>query len=498
MLGLEIYIYTTSFSTTIFVAKADSTGCLGLQSTPRGFSPIQAITVAFLSFLVRHRRRPSKQLVINLFARAQSQYIFPGSVNNDKKHILDDRGLIRWWCKVLNPLLGDVILNSSTMNWDRRRGYLVIPGLDDYETRAFIPRTEDAAQKWSLGHPLELTSPYTKDATNYDNVSPRCLIPTYPDDPKARFIEELEESTSEKVKLSRGWKTLKTLDQFWDMMAFRQECSSGRMTGFVWLVFEPSLASTSPRDHRSDAAGSSLIAPTSTPAGPPHDPLDRADLSPSSKPRSRVAPLEPRISLPSMSRPTSTKSLRRKRRAMKVLKGPIISREPRIKTHRVKYPDRIETPYYYWPDAGRGRVVLDDNGYKRAVELLLHLEFGGLEQAIASTSRWTSEINMGENWALPVIGEQVVSDRPPAVVPPGTVNNLTGSIQKKRKSEDDSSNKMATTPVNTLGGGLVRKRIKVDGNRGSAEVPSADNKMAAELKVTVLGSGLIKKKPKAQ
>ncbi|KAI1158350.1 hypothetical protein F5B18DRAFT_90030 [Nemania serpens] len=497
VLGLEIYIYTTSFSTTIFVAKADSTGYLGLQSTPRCFSPIRAITLAFLRFLVQHRRRPSKQLVVNLFARAQSQYIFPGSVENDKKHILDDRGLIRWWCRVLNPLLGDDIPNNPAMNWDRRHGYLVIPGLDGYETRAFIPRTGDAAHKWLLGHPLELMSPYTKDATHYDNVSSRCLIPTYPDDPKARFIEELEESTSEKVKISSGWKTPKTLDQFWEMMAFRQECSSGRMTGFVWLVFEPSSASTSPRGRHSDATSSSLTAHMPTPAGSSRGPLNRADpsLSPS-KPHTSIISLEPPTLFLPRARTTNTKSLRRKRSAIKVLRGPIISREPRIKTHRAKYPDRIETPYYYWPEAGRGRVVLDDNGYKRAVELLLHLEFRGLEQAIASTSRWISEVNMGENWALSVIGEQVMADHAPARTPLGTVNNLTGSIQKKRKSEDDSSDKGASTLVNMLGGGLVRKKSKVDDDEGPAEVSSTD-KMAAEFKVTVLGSGLVKKKPKA-
>ncbi|KAI1108796.1 hypothetical protein F5Y14DRAFT_60485 [Nemania sp. NC0429] len=500
VLGLEIYIYTTSFSTTIFVAKADSTGYLGLQSAPRGFSPIRAITAAFLSFLVEHRRRPSKQLVINLFARAQSQYIFPGSVNNDKKHILDDRGLIRWWCRVLNPLLGDGVLNGSTINWHRRHGYLVIPGLDDYETRAFIPRTEDAAHKWSLGHPLELISPYTKDATTFDNVSPRCLIPTYPDDPKARFIEELEESTSEKVKLSRGWKTPKTLDQFWEMMAFRQECSSGRMTGFVWLVFEPSPASTSPLNRRSDASGLGVTAPTSARASSCHDPLDRTDSSVPTPNRSHISIVSPetQISLPSRSRPASIKSLQRKRRGRRVLKGPIIAREPRIKTRRTKYPDRVETPYYYWPEAGRGQVVLDDHGYKRAVELLLHLEFRGLEQAIASTSRWISEVNVGENWALPVIGEQIILDHhPSASSPPGIVNNLTGSVQKKRKSEDDSSKKSPATPVNTLGGGLVRKKSKADDNEGSAKVSSGYN-TATGIQVTMLGSGLVRKKPKAQ
>ncbi|TGJ79375.1 hypothetical protein E0Z10_g9395 [Xylaria hypoxylon] len=495
VLGLEIYVYTTTFSTAIFVAKADSTGYLHLESTPQRFSPIRAITAAFVDFLIEHRTRPSKQLIINLFARAQSQYLFPGSVKNIKKHILDDRGLIKWWCRVLNPLLEDHAQDNPARNWDRVHGYLVIPGLDDYETRAFVPRTENATANWSLGHPLELISPYTKDSASYGNVPPRCLIPTYPDDPKARLVEELEESTSEKAKLLSGWKTPKTLDQFWELMAFRQECSSGRMTGFVWLVFEPRLASTSPRNRHSNTTdanpAAALPTPTSSFSGTPNhsDPPS----TPKKSHKSSIASLETPTSSPSKLIPASTKLLQRKRRAKRVLKGPIFPRQPRVKTHRAKYPDRIETPYYYWPETGRGQVVLDDNGYKRAVELLLHLEFKSLEQAIASTSRWAGEVNMGDDWALPVVGEKVTLDQSASNASPKTVNNLAGSIQRKRKSEDEPSGK---NTVNMLGGGLVRKKVKVDGNEGSADVQT-HNKTDPEPKVNVLGSGLVRKKTKA-
>src|SRR6266487_4672259 len=35
-------------------------------------------------------------------AWAQGQYLFPGSVENSRKHILNDRGLVKWWCRALN------------------------------------------------------------------------------------------------------------------------------------------------------------------------------------------------------------------------------------------------------------------------------------------------------------------------------------------------------------------------------------------------------------
>ncbi|KAI1429642.1 hypothetical protein F5Y12DRAFT_727234 [Xylaria sp. FL1777] len=501
VLALEIYLYTTTFSTAVFVAKADSTGYLHLQPTHQGFSPIRAVTVAFLNFLIEHRRRPSKQLVINLFARAQSQYLFPGSVKNDKKHILDDRGLIKWWCRMLNPLLEDHVQNDSTKNardWDRVHGYLVIPGLDDYETRAFVPKTEHATRNWSLGHPLELISPYTKDATTYGNVPPRCLIPTYPDDPKARFVGELEESTSEKAKLLGGWKTPKTLDQFWEMMAFRQECSSGRMTGFIWLVFEPTQTSLFPQKQHSNTMSSNPVAATlPTPTASFSDPTDHADsLSTLEKtPENNTTSLETLISSPLKSTAARSKLARRKRRAQKKLKGRIIPRQPRVKTFRAQYFKKTETPYYYWPEEGRGQVVLNDNGYKRAVELLLHLEFKGLEHAIASTSRWIGEVNMGEDWALPVVGEKVVLAQSASNAALKAVNNLTGPIQRKRKSEDEVSNKKQSPTVNTLGEGLLRKKVKVDSNEELVDVQSS-NDTSSGPKVKMLGSGLVRKKSK--
>ncbi|OTA67211.1 hypothetical protein K449DRAFT_324913 [Hypoxylon sp. EC38] len=453
VLALEIYIYTTSFSTIIFVSKADSTGYLNLLDLPKGSpSPIREVTACFLAFLVANRRRPAKQLVVNLFARSQSQYLFPGSVKNNGKHILDDRGLVKWWCKVLNSLLEGDEYSDVRKPWDGIHGYLIVPGLDNYETRAFLPRTGTAASNWTLGHPLEKISPYTKDPSTYGHIiHPRSLIPTYPDDPKARFIEELEESTPEKVKLLSGWRAPKTLDQFWEMMSFRQECSSGRLTGFIWVVFEPRVTS---------------------------------------QPDSSVTSFATRL---------------RKRKTKKVLKGLIITRKPQIKTHQgPQFPKVTETPYYFWPENGRGNVVLSDNAYKRAVELLLHLEFGTLEQAIASTARWTKDVNMGENWTLEIVGtRETTTPTTSSSDTSGAINNLSGMVRRKRGSDDQSTNvtDSSTGVVNMLDGGLVRKKAKLDtSNTADTSAQGLDQGHPAaepETKVNVLGAGLIKKKPKA-
>ncbi|KAI1206305.1 histone acetylation protein-domain-containing protein [Annulohypoxylon truncatum] len=492
VLGLEIYIYSTSFSTTIFVAKADSTGYLNFLNLPKGTpSPIREITSCFLAFLVAKRRRPTKQLVVNLFARSQSQYLFPGSIKNDGKHVLDDRGLVKWWCRVFNSLLEGDEHSDARKLWDGIHGYLTIPGLDNYESRAFLPRTSTAATNWTLGHPLEKISPYTNNPNTFGrNIYPRSLIPTYPDDPKARFVQELEESTPDKAKLISGWRTPKTLDQFWEMMAFRQECSSGRMTGFMWIVFEPQSLKRPDSPKASSDTGipitnTSFLASTDSaapPTTPQHGQQDatgiNSPVSPSEQPRRK-----------------RTKA-RWKRKAKKRLTGPIIPREPRVKTHAKDFPKLTETAHYFWPEDGRGQVVLSDNEYKRAIELLLHLEFGTLEQAIASTARWAKEVNMGKPWTLGIVGERV-SATPATSSSTSEVNNLSGMIKRKRGSDGAS---VATSSVNTLGGGLVRKKAKLDEN--VAETPAADtdqNQPAVESQpqVNVLGAGLIRRKSRA-
>ncbi|KAI1640607.1 histone acetylation protein-domain-containing protein [Biscogniauxia mediterranea] len=477
ILGLEIYIYTTAFSTIIFVAKADSTGYLHLLNLPKGApSPIREITAAFMNFLVATRRRPSKQLVVNLFARAQSQYLFPGSVKNKGKHVLDDRGLVKWWCRVLNPLLEEEenISNKARKGWGRIHGYLIIPGLDSYETRAFLPRTSGASKNWTLGHPLEHMSPYSRDPSTFGNdIPPRCLIPTYPDDPKARFVQELEEATSEKAKLLGGWKTPRTLDQFWEMMAFRQECSSGRMTGFVWVVFDP--------PSHSDQPGSDLTADN-----PATEEIATATLSANSETSPAQKP-------------------KRKRPARKILSGRIVPRKPHIKTHlRAQFPTRIETPHYYWPEAGRGQVVLNENGYKRAVELLTNLEFSTLAQATMSTARWANEVNAGEDWALRIIGERESVPQPVSSSSSGggvgVVNNLSGMIKRKRPAEEPPKDATSSSgSVNVLSSGLIRKKTKdspIDETAAAVQDSQEQARADTALRVNVLSTGLVRKKAK--
>ncbi|KAK4139544.1 histone acetylation protein-domain-containing protein [Dichotomopilus funicola] len=463
--AVEVLIFTTAYQTTLFVSKADSTGYLHLLGLPPGAPPpIRQVLATFLAYLLDHRRRNHVQSVVNLFARAQAQYLFPGSVRNKGKHVLDDWGLVRWWCRVLNPLIEESTKRSSTSS----RGYLLVPGLEESEMRAFLPRTPGSMANWTIGHPLERISHYSRDS---DSVPPRCLIPGYPDDPKSRFRDELDEEVSSKKQGVEAWKSVKSLGQFWEMMAFRQECSSGRLTGFIWLVFD-----TTPR------------TPLATPNPSVDSPLQRTPAtlsrqragvsSTTSRPSSRKPGVSP-VALPSVAPPQNTK-----KKSKKKLSGPIIPRTPKIKTHATsRLINRPKTTaYYYWPTEGRGDQIVDDTEYKRIVELLLHLDFSTLDKAIGSSRRWLHEIGAGSNVGEGIVGRAVFPQVPgvtgtAAQASSGTVTNLTGLVRRKNPAipaettpnqTPNSRTEGTSTPiiepaakVNVLGTNLVRKRKKV-------------------------------------
>ncbi|KJZ72316.1 hypothetical protein HIM_08242 [Hirsutella minnesotensis 3608] len=470
VLGLEIFIYSTAFSTTLFVSKADSTGYLALLNLSKAASsPIRDVCSVFINHLIEQRRRRGTQFVVSLFARAQDQYLFPGSIKHAAKHVLDDRGLVRWWCRVLDPLLTSSSGQDTASPPPCVKGYLVVPGLDPHETRAFIPRNSAAASSWTLGHPLERISHYCRE---FDWVPPRCLIPRFPDDPKSRFRDELDEEAAKSgiMKTLGSWKSVKTLDTFWEVMGFRQECSSGRMTGFIWIVFDD------------QPSGTDSVANADATAEAPQTPRKQK------MPRDAIPNTTPKKLFPSKresstgASPAIPKDVqKRHKKKKKKLTGKIEPRPPRIKTKRRNY--LLERPssskYYYWSPEGRGEVIVDEGDYKRIMELLLHLDFATLDKAAGSSRRWIDEAGMGREWGLEVTGSKqpLQCTQNGDTVGSAPVNNLSGLIKRKRADVTGSE-------ADSRGGGT---RVGDGGKHDSC---------AQEPVVNTLNSGLVRKKPK--
>ena len=487
--AIEILIYTTNHLTTLFVSKADSTGYLHLLKLPKGTpSPLRILSTTFLQHLIEERRRPDRRLVLSLFARAQNQYLFPGSVENSHKHVLDDRGLIKWWCKVVDPLLGVYVndeddpvskRNGSTTSKPgmKSHGFLRVPGCDTYETRGFIPRSANAQgqRHWSTADPLVQLG-------KQPNLPERCLIPRFPDDPKARFMEQLDDELPDEVtqpslsqteevlstiKHTGQWRSVQSLEQFWEMMSFRQECSSGRLVGFLWALFAPDNLDRNPSPGNSGEnthkpSQSALPTPLDTQHQESARPPPRLSLRSSSgpEPQSKTPPMAP-------SNPS-----------------PVFSRVKAEETAIQAQPE--ETKSFYWPLSSRGEVVLRQKDYERVGTLLLRLDYADEEIAADSTSKWIGDVAQRagvKSWGYPVTGEFV----PPVINDAGNSANpavLDVGLIRKRKDppntlegpSDKPASVNGTPAVNMLSTGLVRKKAKVGNNMGP--VPTAQQSNA--------------------
>ncbi|KAG5940158.1 hypothetical protein E4U59_002634 [Claviceps monticola] len=465
VLGLEIFLYTTAHSTTLFVSKADSTGYLPLLGLPRhgSASPVRDVCAAFIEHLVEHRRRAGIQFVISLFARSQGQYLFPGSVDHGGKHILDDRGLIKWWCRVLDPLIKSppppplLEKDAAPTQKQNGQGYLLVPGLDAHETRVFIPYrgpSSSSSSSWTVAHPLERISRYYHE---FDWVPPRCLIPRFPDDPKCRFRDELDEETGSGAlrRTTGNWKNIKTLDIFWEMMAYRQECSSGRMTGFIWVVLEDEALETA----------AAAVTPTNNDLP---SPSNTGALPTSAK----VVPQARRLKSIAKAIAKARANPKLKIQRFRKLKGGVMRRQLTPKTqqrnHDIDIPTK--TRHYYWPPAGRGSRILNERAYKRITELMLHSDFSTLDKAVSSTERWIKEGGLGNSdWGCLVTGQREETHKRDGASCSSAaelikVNDVGGLVKRKRvkvsPDREDVKQSKEEGHVNVLGAALVRKKVK--------------------------------------
>lgn len=451
--GIEALVYSSSFLTTIFISKADSTGFLHQLKIPPKVSLLRLISNTFLAFLVRMRQRPGVRLVVSLFARAQNQYLFPGSVENEKKHVLDDRGLIKWWCRALDPILRQYEPESTSSEkglLDQRMesvknsatAFLIVPGCDRFEMRGFFPTSAktDAMDRvrWSNSYPRQ-------QLCRHPDAPPRCLIPRFPDDPKTRFLidldDELPKPTEDDTSSNSGqWRSVKSLDQFWEMMSFRQECSAGRLVGFLWVIINPPglVNSTRMVDSVSGHNGNG----TSHTEGP------------SSK-----------------GKPTSTKP-------QDDGKSPIS--EPPLASKDSTTPKDDPSPFY-WPETGRGHVVLSESDYKSAMDFLLQQDFNNEEASIAGTKAWTDRISSLADelvWGQHVVGTKQYGNSMPKS--PET-NNLmdSGLIRKRKKADTDD-------------GGSKEGREHESATGPETQEPASDHAPS----INVLNTNLIRKKKK--
>lgn len=508
--AIEVLIYTVprQHSRTFFVSKADSSGYL--PSNASSFTPesgerkstLRTISTAFIKYLFDTSRRADPHLTatISLFARSQPQYLFPNSGENDKKHVLTDRGLIAWWGKVLDPVLQEYASSGG-------KGYLLVPGFDAGQTRFMIPSVAEGGAKWTNGHPFKL------DLDN--DVSVREVIPHFLDDPKARYLDELNGVAGSKDAGAGGggkvkeraaaWRDIKTIDQFWELMSFRQECSLGRCVGFLWIVVEgvkrerkmttASLGGESiPEDEvvlsptsATDLVFSEGILGAATTASNSQEisPIESVGPLDSITTASLASPVEAPTPAPT---PPSPATSPRKRRS-----SSSTSFQPSKKKLRALSFSSTSTATPLIPPL----LTLDEKAYIRTIDSLLnHSDFGDIESAKRGSRKWIESVQPGVSekgdWGVNVVG-------------------LVKVVQNGKQGNGDGAGS-GEAAVNILSAGLVRRKSSTPGNGVNALDPGLVRRKSKAVEeklpgvteeqkqngIVVLPASLLRKKPKPQ
>ncbi|KAF5360579.1 hypothetical protein D9756_004773 [Leucocoprinus leucothites] len=279
----NLYHIPSTASAILYVCKVDSTG----QTTggsANGRSPTKKLVQAFLEYYADPQTRPLdgvKNLWIQLFARAQGQYLFPNSAMWEGKKPLSDVKLCAWWKRVLAQVALDIQKSTrstigsgdpATMG-TTVKAYYILPGYSELEAEYSL-KVISSDIPWQYGHPYTLqeksTLPCPPDTAHTRNLGH--YIPYFEDDPKSRFMDEIAYTTGGEVKSpvrkrartatsvdesrqreerdkDNGKEKEKekddrplgelgkvTADEFWERMSFRQECVAGAVTGFFTLV----------------------------------------------------------------------------------------------------------------------------------------------------------------------------------------------------------------------------------------------------------------------
>ncbi|EFR00902.1 hypothetical protein MGYG_03905 [Nannizzia gypsea CBS 118893] len=458
--AIEVLVYTTDKLSTLFVSKADSTGYLSLlnrdQNSPAAYSLTRNVLSTFFYHLARIYQKPDITLVLSLFARAQDQYLFPGSSENKGKHILDDRGLIKWWCRVIDPIMKSIEQgnsddppanppNTTAPNTKQSVAtHLIVPGCDTFETKNFIPKSEGAVNTpgshWRLDYPLH-------QICSYPNAAPRCLVPRFPDDPKARFLIDLDDEITDEnppheLKNSGRWHSVKTLDQFWEMMSYRQECSAGRLVGFLWMVVKPSPSTTTDKVPDPTPVEDNLADQNQT-----------ANTDPVAK---KEAPVE--------------KSL---------------------ENHKHAIDDSI--------------IEISNSDYKALADFLLDLDFSNESDATANTKLWIEELSSlsrcNKN-GLRITGKAAaVGPSLPTLMskPPVSTNVLGDGLIRKRKRQPSTTTAALSENANTPSCEPSTTQEAENGSKPTDSQPTAgsqEQSTSSAPSVNVLGGNLVRKKKK--
>ncbi|KAG9288773.1 hypothetical protein G9A89_023070 [Geosiphon pyriformis] len=231
--ALEAYEYlnVTENLITLFISKVDSTGLQTPLTAGGNKSLSKSLISAFLSFYTLFI---NIKVSIHLFARAQPEYLFPGSKGNQNKTLLNDVQLIKWWKNLLQQAFIHETVSSKGI-----KGWYFIPGVStehgarllikdlDYENNR-SGSTQGEKTFWTYGYPYN------------DSDLAFQVVPRLEDDVKHRFLSNLEDFSHFQGDNNEEFNDIQesmkiTVKEFWELISIMPECGSGRSSAFFWV-----------------------------------------------------------------------------------------------------------------------------------------------------------------------------------------------------------------------------------------------------------------------
>jgi regulator of Ty1 transposition protein 109 len=292
------------------------------------------------------------------------------------------------------------------------------------------------------------------------------------------------------------WRSVRNLEQFWEMMAFRSECSSGRLVGFMWVVIAAPADTTETEENVTVSLqqSQSSLSSSSFSTTPPKKKTDNKNSN-NNTTKPQTSTNKPKLS------------------------GRIISRLPRIKYANTSTNTTSNdlhnnlpspsSPYYLWPPTSRGRLVLARKQYDKALELLLlRADFADERLGVRATRSWVDEVGLlggveaeAQAWGERVMGRKKMVATPVVRVD-GEGDKSGGGRAAGERMVDGNGNGVAMATSMTMNV-LSVKRKAVGGAGGGEGVEGkkvkTDEQLAVEPSahhVNILGGGMVRKKPK--
>ena len=294
-LSAHLYIIPHTSTSILYISKLDSSGY-----SPLPLATTRTLIVAFITYHLLPLSRPTRRVFVQLFARSQGQYLFANSSRGAGKRVASGLGLCQWWKGVYEEVCaveevrggGEVELSFLLPSYEAEEAM----GMMGSSRRALVD-----GSRWTYAPPFASSLLDLHPGVKGEG-SLAGLIPSLPDDPKTRFLDELvaEISPSDKSptrtksrhddkdrprtrkerdaaedeaerRISHAALGRVSPEEFWERIGFRQECASGDVTGFFTLK----STSTSMPEPKSTTGSDPHPDPPPSPYDLPHAIVER-------------------------------------------------------------------------------------------------------------------------------------------------------------------------------------------------------------------------------